>query len=99
VVVGDRLTQLRKPAAIRVVGLAGFDGADAGLRGCGMRGEIRLADLEVDHVFAGTLHLEGALHHLHREEGAHLGGSTREVRRHAVRLARWLAPCQASSPR
>ena len=54
----------------------------------GCAGKSGLAELEVDHVFARALHIEGALHHLHREEGPHLGRST----------ARSAAACDPVSP-
>ena len=58
----------REPAAVGVARLALAQRAGAGLDGGGRRREVGLADLEVEHVRAGALEREGALHHLHREE-------------------------------
>ncbi len=68
VVFGDGFAQREQAAAVGVPRLAFGEGAPAGLDGLGRRREVGLADLEMHHVRAGRLELDGALEHLHREE-------------------------------
>jgi hypothetical protein len=87
VILRDRLAQLRQATAVGVARLAVAQRAGAGQdRGRGRR-PIRLADLEMDHVSAVTLHGKGALHHLHRQERLDGEGALREMQRHATRVA------------
>ena len=47
-----------------------------------MRGEVWLADFEVDDICAGALHRVGPLHHFHRQERLNVFGPRRETMRH-----------------
>src|SRR2546423_1552530 len=64
---GHRLADLHDPARGRVVRVAGAEGGHRRLGDVVGRGEVRLADLEVDDVAAGRLQAPGPSQHL---EGA-----------------------------
>jgi hypothetical protein len=68
----------------------------AGLDGLARRREVGLADLEVDHARGAALELEGALHHLHREERLDRSGAFRPRMRHGGRLAAGLRAVKRS---
>jgi hypothetical protein len=95
---GDRLAQVGEAAAVGVSRLTSAQRLVAGRQDRRWRREVGLADLEVDHLHPGALHLEGALEHFHGEKRLDLGGASGNPLLHAVRVAEGDPPCQPRIP-
>jgi len=72
---GDRLAQRGQPERRGVCAAALAQRPQRRLDHLRRRGEIRLADLHVDHAPARRLELLGAREHVHHDEGLDVGGT------------------------